>query len=416
MKTLLRVLLLTALCVCENAQAIEGRAANADLPAQAAAPKSIWPRLVAGMRMEGEKRPEVQRFIAEYRSNPQYFKAMLARAEPFLWFILSTAELRRLPTELALLPAVESSWNAHAVSVSAAQGLWQFIPKTGDAYGLRNGLNYEARRDPVASTRAALDLLAALHHEYGDWPLALAAYNTGGVRLKGAMRQGRSRNFWQLPLPAVTKDYVPRLLAIAALVRDPVRHGLTLPDIAEAGAVELIAIEQGMPLHHALKAAGIKTEVIRAYNPAWLEITAPTHAPTLLLPPADAEALRAELAQLQGRSLNRQDSRYGETALGTSTTVGNAVAPAVVRPRYPRLARSMHWSTRLDSAGELASSRQRQIEYEVRLGDTLYAIAQRHGLSVAELKSINPGMSPRALKTGQRVRIRSCDVRRCDNG
>lgn len=416
MKPLLRVLLLTGLCVGGAAQAIEGPVANADASVQGAAPKSIWPRLVSGMRLGEEKRPEVQRFIAEYRANPQYFKAMLARAEPFLWFILNTAELRRLPTELALLPAVESSWNAHAVSVSAAQGLWQFIPKTGDAYGLRNGLNYEARRDPVASTRAALDLLAALHREYGDWPLALAAYNTGGVRLKQAMRQGKSRNFWRLPLPPVTKDYVPRLLAIAALVRDPARHGLTLPDIAESGAVELIAIEQGMPLHHALKAAGIKPEVIKAYNPGWLETTAPTHAPTLLLPPADADALRAELALLQSRTLSRPGSWDGDPLAAASSTKRNAAALATAKPRYARLAGDMHWNARLGSADELASSKRKRAEYEVRLGDTLFAIAQRHGVSVAELKRINPGMSPRALKTGQRVRIRSCDVRLCGNG
>lgn len=415
MKNLLRVLLLALPCVCGGAQATEGAVVNVDLP-PAAMPKSIWPRLVSGMRMEGEKRPEVQRFIAEYRANPQYFKAMLARAEPFLWFILNTAELRRLPTELALLPAVESSWNAHAVSVSAAHGLWQFIAKTGEAYGLRNGLNYEARRDPVASTRAALDLLAALHREYGDWPLALAAYNTGGVRLKQAMRQGRSRNFWRLPLPPVTKDYVPRLLAIAALVRDPVRHGVTLPDIAESGAVELITIEQGMPLHQALKAAGVKPEVIRVYNPGWPETTAPTHAPTLLLPPADAEALRAELALLQDPPAGRPSRRFGEPLVLASTAKGHVTAMSAAPPRYPRLANSMHWSTRLGSTGELASGKERQVEYEVRLGDTLFAIAQRHGLSVAELKRINPGMGVRALKSGQRVRIRSCDVRLCGNG
>ena len=136
---------------------------------------SIWLRLAKGMRLGGEERREVQFFIAHYKTHPQYFTAMLARAEPFLSFIASEAEAKNLPAELALLPAVESSWNADAVSVSSAQGLWQFIPKTRDAYGLHARENYVAVRDPVASTRAALSLLASLHREYGDWSLALAS-------------------------------------------------------------------------------------------------------------------------------------------------------------------------------------------------------------------------------------------------
>ncbi len=188
--------------------ALEGHASE-KIPSASASEQppieSIWPRLVDGMRLGGEERPEVRRFIAEYRHNPAYLEAMLARARPFLWLVLKTAEERRMPTELALLPAVESGWNPHAISVSSAYGLWQFIPKTGQAYGLRDALNYDARRDPVASTRVAFHLLDELHREYRDWALALAAYNTGGVRLKEVMRSSRRRDFWRLPLPQVTR-------------------------------------------------------------------------------------------------------------------------------------------------------------------------------------------------------------------
>ncbi|MES2682057.1 MAG: transglycosylase SLT domain-containing protein [Pseudomonadota bacterium] len=379
---------------------------------------SIWLRLAKGMRLGGEERREVRFFIAHYKAHPQYFTAMLARAEPFLSFIVSQAEAQQLPTELALLPAVESSWNADAVSVSSAQGLWQFIPKTRDAYGLHERENYVAVRDPVASTRAALSLLASLHREFGDWPLALAAYNTGGVRLKQAMRKSRSRNFWRLPLPPVTRDYVPRLLAIAALVRNPDRYGVTLPDFAAAGVAELVAVDAGAPLHLALKAAGTDPDVLRIYNPAWLEPGAPTQSPTLLLPSADALAVRAELALLREQALVEKQAEHIKPVDAPPSV--KHMEPARLKlhgdgPRYPQLASGMQLTQRL-AARTAAPAVAGHGHYEVQMGDTLFAIAQRHGLSLSQLKRINPGTTPRALKTGQRLRVTTCDTPLCSNG
>ncbi len=350
--------------------------------------RSIWPRLVAGMQLGGEQRPEVQRFITHYRSNPEYFTAMLARAEPFLWFVLDAAEQRRLPTELALLPAVESSWNPHAVSASAAHGLWQFIPKTGAAYGLRDALNYNARRDPVASTTVALDLLAELHREYRDWPLALAAYNTGGVRLKRAIRQAGSRNFWRLPLAPVTSDYVPRLLAIAALVREPRRYGVSLPLIAESGVAELVALDADTPLHLAALAAGLNPEVLRSFNPALSSSNAPTASPTLLLPPAEAMALRAQLSAL------RQPSPHGGSA-------------------FPGLSARLHWDLQIGVIDRSGAAALQIHRYRVRRGDTLDEIARRHRLSLAALRRMNPDASVTELQPGQTLQLAECKPSRC---
>ena len=376
--------------------------------------ESIWPRLVAGMRLGGEDRPEVKRFIAHYRANPAFFTAMLARAEPFLWFILNAAETRRLPTELALLPAVESSWNAQAISVSSAYGLWQFIPKTGDAYGLKDALNYDARRDPIASTAAALHLLAELHREYGDWPLALAAYNTGGVRLKQAIKSGRTRNFWRLPLPPVTQDYVPRLLAIAALIRSPDRYGVTLPHIPESGVAELISLNAAVPLHVALAAAGVDQEVLRAFNPALRTTDAPTQSPTLLLPPADAIAVRAELAFLQQAAITPVSAAL-HIEPQTPTSTDNAPLDSILRPqqKVPALPAQMHWDLRIGSAQETASMRVKPDHYQVRRGDTLFAIGQRHGISVAQLKRMNPLVASASLQAGQMLKVNECSRRDC---
>lgn len=382
--------------------------------AESSLSESIWPRLVAGMRLGGEDRPEVKRFIAQYRANPAYFTAMLARAEPFLWFILNAAETRRLPTELALLPAVESSWNAQAVSVSSAYGLWQFIPKTGDAYGLKDALNYDARRDPIASTAAALHLLTELHREYGDWPLALAAYNTGGVRLKQAIKTGRTRNFWRLPLPPVTQDYVPRLLAIAALIRNPDRYGVTLPPIPESGVAELISLNGEVPLHVALAAAGVDQAVLRIYNPALRTTDAPTQSPTLLLPPADAIAVRAELAFLQQATITPISAALQLESKTADLADKTSAALFLEDPiKVPTLSAQMHWDLRIGSAEETASMRVKPDHYQVRRGDTLFAIGKRHGITVAQLKRMNPDTNGTSLQAGQMLKVNECSRRDC---
>lgn len=387
---------------------------------------SIWPQLVKGMRLGGEQRPEVQRFIAHYAAHPKSLNTMLARAEPFLWFVLASTELRGLPTELALLPAVESGWNAEAVSVSAAHGLWQFIPKTGDAYGLKNGLNYNARRDPVASTRAALDLLATLHRQYGDWPLALAAYNAGGVKVKEAMGTSRSRNFWKLPLPQVTKDYVPRLLAIAALVRNPQRHGIELPQIAAAGATELIAVEKAEALQQALDAAQVDHAVLRTYNPGLAEGGQPSQSPTLLLPAADALAVRAELAFLNAAAApqirikpplrDEPVARANPTAVNPAEPVSPRAMPKIKPvPSTLRLASQLHWNARLGSADALASEEYLSTPamHIVGRGDTLHGIAKRHRTTVAALRSLNPAVSSAPLRIGQPLLLGSCSKSGC---
>lgn len=376
------------------------------------AAQSIWPRLVGGMRLGDEERPEVRRFIAHYRSNPAFFSLMLSRAEPFLWFILEEVEKRGLPSELALLPAVESSWNPHAVSVSSAYGLWQFIPETGKAYGLRDALNYDARRDPVASTSAAMQLLEELYAEYRSWPLALAAYNTGGVRLKQAMKAQRSRHFWQLPLPSVTKDYVPRLLAIAALVREPTLHGITLPHISAQPAAELVALDHRAALPGALIAARVDPAVLRTFNPGLTDADAPTHSPTLLLPRGDALALRAELAALQSQAVTGTVSQLsGIEHLPTESLQNAAAVAAATAATAParRFASQLHWAGHL-SGGRAAPS---PSVHRVRRGDTLFAIARLHRIEVTRLLQLNPAAKGLPLQVDQLIYLVGCSRPTC---
>lgn len=374
----------------------------ASSPARAqpeAADDSIWPRIAQGMRLGGEQRPEVQRCIASYTESPAFLSLMLERAAPFLWFIVESAEIRELPLELALLPAVESGFNAHARSASAALGLWQFIPPTGRAYGLGDNPGYDARRDPVASTRAAFSYLLELHREFDDWLLALAAYNGGGVRLRTAIAEaGGSRDFWQLSLRSETRDYVPRLLALAAIVREPERYQVRLPTISNRHAAEMVAMDELPP--RALQALGrVDPELLRRFNPGLKKLNRQTRVPTLLLPPSEALLLRAELADPipskgAGKALSENwllqdpevtDSlRLATISAGFSGEAGNDTGTALAEP----------------SAGRASLHR-------VRSGETLYSLAQQYGVSVQRLRQDNRLRAGAVLEVGRNLKIPS---------
>ncbi|TAJ51696.1 MAG: LysM peptidoglycan-binding domain-containing protein [Nevskiaceae bacterium] len=358
---------------------------------------SIWPRIAQGMRLGGEQRPEVQRCIASYTENPAFLSLMLERAAPFLWFIVESAEIRELPMELALLPAVESGFNAHARSASAALGLWQFIAPTGRAYGLGENPGYDARRDPVASTRAAFSYLLELHREFDDWLLALAAYNGGGVRLRAAIEQaGGRRDFWQLPLRNETRDYVPRLLALAAIVREPERYQVRLPTISNRHAAEMVAMDQ-LPAR-AFEALGkVDQDLLRRFNPGLKKLNAQARVPTLLLPPSEALLLRAELADepttpaVLGQGLS-------ENWLLSSPEVTDSLRLATISVGFPQDSLPKRQQEPSPATPGL---------HRVRQGETLYSVAQQYGLSVQRLRQYNRLKANAVLEAGRNLKIPS---------
>jgi membrane-bound lytic murein transglycosylase D len=361
---------------------------------------SIWPRIAQGMRLGGEQRPEVQRCIASYTENPAFLSLMLERAAPFLWFIVESAEIRELPLELALLPAVESGFNAHARSASAALGLWQFIAPTGRAYGLGENPGYDARRDPVASTRAAFSYLLELHREFDDWLLALAAYNGGGVRLRAAITEaGGSRDFWQLPLRTETRDYVPRLLALAAIVREPERYRVRLPAISNRHAAEMVAID-ALPARAVQALGKVDQELLRRYNPGLKKLNAQARLPTLLLPASEALLLRAELADGEAR-LNTRSPALSENWLLSSPEVTGSLRLATISAGFPQDAPRDRQRVGQEPSASTASL------HRVRPGETLYSLAQQYGVSLRRLRDYNHLKANAVLEVGRNLKIPS---------
>lgn len=197
----------------------------------------IWDRIRLNYGIHSSKeKHQVQKHIKKYSAQEKTLYKHSSNAKPYLYHIVEQLEQRGMPSELALLPMIESAFQPKATSPKGAAGLWQFMPATGRQYGLKKGRGYDERRDLVASTRAALDYLEFLHKEFDhDWMLALAAYNSGEGTVQKAIkknkRSGKDTSFWSLSLPKETQNYVPKLLALAEVIKNPDKHEVSLPMI-----------------------------------------------------------------------------------------------------------------------------------------------------------------------------------------
>ena len=380
----------------------------------------IWERIRRRMTLEGHEHPGITSDLAWFARHQAYLDRVAERAQPYMHLIVEEVERRGIPSELALLPVVESAFQPFAYSHGRAAGIWQFVPGTGRRFGLKQTWWYDGRRDIARSTQAALDYLQFLHKQFdGDWLLALAAYNSGeGTVLRAQRnnrRKGKATDFWSLNLPRETRGYVPKLLAISAIVGDPAAHGVTLQPIANEAYLTAVDVGSQIDLDLAAELAGISLDDMYRYNPGFNRwATDPDGPHTLLVPIDNAEALRTGLAGLPAQERIqwvRHRIRNGDT-LGTiahhyRTTIalikringirgntiraGNSLVIPVARKDLARY--SLSADQRLANIQETPRKGDR-IDYVVQRGDSLWSIAQAHGVSVDQLARWN-GMAPR---------------------
>jgi peptidoglycan lytic transglycosylase D len=263
----------------------------------------IWDRLRGGFTLPASKDPAIRQYLTGYKKHPGAIARVLQRGEPYLFHILNRVEQRGLPAELALLPFVESAFDPHATSPVGAAGLWQFMPDTAEYLGLSQNWWFDGRRDVIDATEAALDYLTQLHRNFGDWLLALAAYNAGSARVQRAIeqnrREGKPVDFWHLPLPAETRGYVPRLIALRALINHPADYHVTLPSLPDRVYFTRVDTQGRIDLQVAARLAGITEEELKRLNPGILRLTTPPDRPSILLIPKTSETLFGErLARL----------------------------------------------------------------------------------------------------------------------
>jgi membrane-bound lytic murein transglycosylase D len=401
--------------------------AGAELETLPAPAPDLWERIIDGYAMPDIEGPLVEKWEQWYSSRPDYVARMVERSRRYLYHIVNEVTARRIPTEIALLPMVESAYNPVAMSTSRAAGIWQFIPSTGKHYGLQQDFWMDSRRDVLAATDKALDYLTKLHGDFNDWQLALAGYNWGEGNVAKAIARNRARglpeDYSSLPMPAETANYLPKLQAIKNIIRDPEKYGLALADIPDAPFFAVVKTNRKMDTKFAAELAEMSLEDFVALNPQHNRpVIAGADEQTLLLPIDNAEIFAAKLELTNQPTVSWQAYRLrpNETLpqvaakFGMSVETLRAVNGIGARARVPA-GHALLVPSQSASSDAVASLSQavfttvpsgRTFYYTARRGDTLASVASRYGVTASELKTWN-GLGKEALAPGQKLRVTS---------
>lgn len=417
----------------EEAVAVEEKQDAQDLPAvepEVSPPVDIWDRVRRGYSIPDIDTPKVRQALRQYTAHPSYIRRITERSSKYLYHILEEVERRNMPSELALLPFVESAFQPEALSKAKAAGLWQFMPSTGRVFSLEQNLWRDERRDVLESTRAALDYFEKLHRMFNDWQLALAAYNWGEGSVSRAIRAARSRHkpadYLHLRMPSETANYIPKLQAIKEIIRNPEKYRIELPQVDNEPYFVRVTKSRDIDMKTAAELAEMDSQEFRFLNPGFnLPVIVASHNSSFLLPRDNVGIFMDNLASWvnTGKPLSSwllYHVKSGDTLESIAEKSGMAVTELRRVNRIPTGSKVLEGSTLLvDAHGNLTPeieaealsariaftappSRARRIVYRVRRGDTLYMIAKRYGISQRSIRKSNQ-LRAAQLRIGQRL-------------
>jgi membrane-bound lytic murein transglycosylase D len=405
----------------------QGNYTNAPEPAVPAA--SIWTRIRDGFAVPDVKSRRVAQFESWYRKHPEYFERMIARSSLFLHFIVEEIEKRGMPTEIALLPMIESAYNPNAYSRAHASGIWQFIPSTGKNYGLEQNWWHDDRRDVVAATGAALDYLEKLHDEFQDWHLALAAYNWGenGVRraIKRNKKRGKSTSYYRLRMPRETRNYLPKLQAVTNIIADPEKVGLILPEVPDQPYFTAVEADEHIDVELAARLAEMSIEDFETLNAAYNRpVIASNGERKIILPldkakifTANLEYHDAPLVTWQTYALKKNET-VSQVAARFDIDTNKLQQINGVKP-YVRLREGHSLLVPMPAHADESNLNETwdrpefsrpnnfygtRIVHRIKPGDTLSEIAQRYHVSMRGIKSWN-GLKGSSIRAGKKLVI-----------
>ena len=387
----------------------------------------LWERLRKGFAMPDLDTELVAKAEQWYGTRPDYVQRMTERGSRYLYHIVEEVEKRGMPTELALLPFIESAFNPQAMSSAKASGMWQFVPATGRDFELKQNLFRDDRRDVLASTNAALDYLSKLHGMFGDWHLALAAYNWGQGNVQRAIkrneRASKPTDYLSLRMPAETRYYVPKLQAVKNIIARPSVFGLSLPTLANHPYFLSVKIDRDMDVSVAARLSGISVEEFKLYNPQMNKpVILAAGTPQILLPYDNASQFVHKLAAHQGplaswtawvapRTLKPAEAAklvgMNEAALREINKIPSRMlirsGSTLLVPRGDH--RNQDVSEHLADNATISltpeGSATRRSSIKVAKGDTLSGLAQRYRVSTAQLAQWNKISTNATLRIGQ---------------
>ncbi|MGR8934134.1 MAG: LysM peptidoglycan-binding domain-containing protein [Gammaproteobacteria bacterium] len=402
--------------------------------------ETVWERMISLYALPEVDNVRVDRELNWLLSRPDYIARVQERAEPYMYSILEEIEAEGLPGELALLPVVESAFRPDAYSPAQAAGLWQFIPATGRLFGLKQNWWYDGRRDVFASTQAACDFLKGLSETFeGDWFLALASYNAGKGTVGRAIEKNRNRSlptdYWSLPLPKETQDYVPRLLAVAKLFANADKYNIPLRPIENKPVFEPVEIGSQIDLSKAAEMAHLTMDEFHELNPGFnRSCTAPDGPHRLLIPVEQVEIFKENLAQMSeedkvdewqrhkvasGEDLQQLAEKYDTTAhsIRKFNNMGSDyIYPGqyVVIPPRQLASLGSKFTRKKSSAYKTAASkstsrhnnRSHDVIYTVKRGETFWRISQKFSIKPETLAQWNHLKPQTHVKAGQKLVIK----------
>lgn len=401
----------------------------------------LWQRIRVGFLMEPLESPLVHEQENWYSSRPDYINRFVDRGSLYLHYIVEQVEKRKMPTEVALLPVIESAFAPRAHSRAKASGLWQFIPSTGKNYGLTQDWWRDNRNDVMKATDAALNYLQKLHDQFDSWELAFAAYNCGEGCVARAIsynaKRGMPTDYLNLKLPPETRNYVPKLIAVKNIVLSPTTYGIEIDSIPNTPYFTTVEAPQRIDVKVAAKLAGMSEEEFRALNPAHNKPVA--NAGTLVVPLDKAEAFRANLEAYdqplvswttynarRGESMDTIARRHGTSMIQLRAAndtlrldrknrlrapgivmvpmrqaAGGKAAPAPIRVANIGIPTASAIARPRASAAHAASGK----THVVRPGDTLYGISRLYNTATQTLLNLNRFTPKTVLQPGMKVKL-----------
>jgi membrane-bound lytic murein transglycosylase D len=398
-----------------------------DKAAQEAARKDLWQRLRDGLVMSNLETDLVRQQEQWYASRPDYVQRMTTRGGRYLFHIVEEVERRGMPSDLALLPFIESAFNPEAMSSAKASGMWQFMPATGKSFDLKQNMFRDDRRDVLASTRAALDYLQQLHRMFGDWHLALAAYNWGQGNVQRAIKrnqaEGLPTDYLSLRMPLETQNYVPKLQAVKNIIVQPDRFKLALPPLENHPYFLAIPIERDIDMDLAAKLSSLSIDEFRTLNPQMNKpVILAAGTPQLLLPYNNAKEFVRRLKNHKGPlatwtawvtpSTMRTQEVAGKVGMdeadlrsvnkipsGMLVKAGSTLLVTRGTHKNDDVSERVADNASITLAADVPEKRRATVKVGTK--DTLTSIANRHRVSVAQLREWNQLDAKAKLKSGQ---------------
>ena len=375
----------------------------------------LWAQLRSGFKFSRYNNSKVERQIKRLTQNPNYFIKTIEKGATYLPYFIEQLELHGLPSELALLPFIESGYNPRVYSVKGAAGLWQFMPATAKQYGLNYNWWYAGRRDITASTNSAITLLKQLQQQFnGNWPLVLAAYNAGPSAVKKAiranLRQNKPADYDSLKLSRETRNFYPKLIAVKKIIANPEAYNIELPSVSPNSPFEIVEFDFQVDLNRLAHAIDVKLVNLALLNPGLRRYSTPPSGPHRVLVPS--EKLQASLDWKQnlmpGEAIEsfthvvRAGDTLSEIANVYHVEVGALMAINAKSSTLIRVGEQILVPKLLAHASNFDNTD--HILHNVIAGDSLSLIAHHYNVKVSDLRSLNDLHSD-LIKIGETLKI-----------